>query len=416
MASKNRNMNKFFPTQSVIALLSTFQARSEHALHFALLCGAILTALVQPVNSYVKNEEALQLYDEGLRDAFRGDVDEAISAFKRAATLDNTLADAHAYLGMLYGIRGQWKDAIRVFHDAIQADPAYVEVYTELGEAYLNALGNVDQAISPLEKAVELHPNDERARRLLGTAYLRVNRIDEAKHELQKALELNQTEVDAIYNLGLAHFREGEFEAASSHFKQLLKYDPLHAQAHFNLGNCLARTGQRAESKKTLQTFEKLRVQEEQLKHLDRLVSRHPKDPAVWRQLGLLRLERREWDNAVTALEECIALAPKETRCQEALGFLYAQLKDYEKAKQIYESIVRIHPDTPEYRHSLGLVHYMLADYPLAIEQFQTTIRLAPSNPRYHASLANAYKLAGEEAKAAEHYQHYRELQSQRKK
>ncbi len=257
----------------------------EHATCIAIFCGVILTAFVQPIHSYAKDEEALQLYDEGLRNAFRGEVDEAVSSFERAAALDGNLADAQAYLGMLYGIRGQWKDAIRVFHDAIQADPAYVEVYTELGEAYLNTLGSVDKAISPLEKAVQLHPNDERARRLLGTAYLRANRVDEAKHELKKALELNPSGVDAIYNLGLAHFREGEFEAASSHFKQLLKYDPLHAQAHFNLGNCLARTGQRAESKKTLQTFEKLRVQEEQLKHLDRLVIRRPKDPAVWRQL-----------------------------------------------------------------------------------------------------------------------------------
>ena len=212
---------------------------------------------------------ALQLYDEGLRFAFRGKVDEAISAFKQAALLDETLADAHAYLGMLYGIRGNWKDAIQAFQDAMEADPTYVEVYIELGEAYLNTLGSIDQAISPLEKAVQLHPHDERARRLLGTAYLRMNRIDEAKHELQKALELNPSDADAIYNLGLAFFRQGKFQAASLRFKQLLEHNPLHAQAHFNLGNCFARTGERAEAKKTLQTFEKLRVQEEQLKQLD---------------------------------------------------------------------------------------------------------------------------------------------------
>ena len=105
----------------------------------------------------------------GLRFAFRGKVDEAISAFKQAALLDETLADAHAYLGMLYGIRGNWKDAIQAFQDAMEADPTYVEVYSELGEAYLNTLGSIDQAISPLEKAVQLHPHDERARRLLGT-------------------------------------------------------------------------------------------------------------------------------------------------------------------------------------------------------------------------------------------------------
>ena len=216
----------------------------KHVRRIALLCGAILTAVVQPADSYVADQLALQLYDEGLRFAFRGKVDEAISAFNQAARLDETLADAHAYLGMLYGIRGNWKDAIRAFQDAIKADPNYVEVYSELGEAYLNTLGSIDQAISPLEKAVQLHPHDERARRLLGTAYLRMNRIDEAKHELQKALELKPSDADAIYNLGLAFFRQGKFQAASLRFKQLLEHNPLHAQAHFNLGNCLARTGQ----------------------------------------------------------------------------------------------------------------------------------------------------------------------------
>ncbi|MDE0042038.1 MAG: tetratricopeptide repeat protein, partial [Candidatus Poribacteria bacterium] len=130
MAGNNRNMNKFFRARSEIALLSTFRARSKHARHVVLLCGAILTALVQPVDAYVNDEAALQLYDEGLRDAFRGEVDGAVSAFKQATKLDDTLADAHAYLGMLYGIRGEWKDAIQAFQDAIEADPTYVEVYT----------------------------------------------------------------------------------------------------------------------------------------------------------------------------------------------------------------------------------------------------------------------------------------------
>ena len=95
MANKSRNMNKFFPARPEIEPLSTFLARSKHATRIVLLCGAILTALVQPVDSYVNDEAALRLYDKGLRDAFRGEVDEAVSAFKQAAQLDNTLADAH---------------------------------------------------------------------------------------------------------------------------------------------------------------------------------------------------------------------------------------------------------------------------------------------------------------------------------
>ena len=72
MASNIRNMKRFFAAPSVMVQLSNFQERSKHARHFALLCGAILTALVQPIDSYANDEAALRLYDEGLRGAFRG--------------------------------------------------------------------------------------------------------------------------------------------------------------------------------------------------------------------------------------------------------------------------------------------------------------------------------------------------------
>ena len=96
----------------------------KRATWMALLCGVILMAQVQAAPSYAaKNQAALQLYDEGLRHAFRGKIEDAISAFERAAKLDNKLADAHAYLGMLYGLRGQWKDAILAFQKAIKSRP-----------------------------------------------------------------------------------------------------------------------------------------------------------------------------------------------------------------------------------------------------------------------------------------------------
>ena len=371
--------------------------------------------LLWPLNGFSVDQEALVLYDEGLRSAFLGDQEKAISAFQSAVAIDGTLADAHAYLGILHGIRGYWKEAIQSFQAAIKTDPNYLEVYGELGEAYLNALGSVDKSIPLLQKAVHLHPNDERARRLLGIAYLRQNRIDESKIQLQQALELNPTHPESIYNLGLACFRKGEFKAASLHFSHLLEDNPLHAQGYFNLGNCFVRTGNYADAKKALLTFEKLRVQGEQIKQLELMVRRRPRDPEGWRQLGLLHLERREWDTATTALERCVALNPEEDRCSEALGYVYAQLKRYKKALQIYSRIVQRRPDMPEYRHSLGLVYYMLGYVSEAILEFEAAIGLNPTNSRFYASLAKAYKRSGADTRSVETYQRYQELQSQNK-
>ena len=126
--------------------------------------------------------------------------------------------------------------------------------------------------LNPWNAHYSCEPDHSRARRLLGDAYLRQNRIDDAIHHLEQLVQ----DSDARYLLGLAHFQKEDFAQAIPHFEAVIKRASRHAKAHFNLGNCYLRTGKIAEGRTALRMFEKLTREEEQLASLQRLIHNDP--------------------------------------------------------------------------------------------------------------------------------------------
>ena len=364
-----------------------------------------------------KKHRARLFYDEGMQAILRRDYKDALAGFKRAVTLDPSLADAHYRLALLYGRQDygkqyQWKQAVQALQNAIAADPNHIDAHYQLGEIYLEAMARTADAIPLLQKAIEMNPNYASARRLLGSAYLRQRHTDAAIHELQRAVAFNPSDPKNHYTLGLAYFRGGEFEKAIQHFKTVIERDAFHAKAHFHLGNAYLRMGQTAEGRVALQTFEKLNQEEAQIKTIKRSLRDNPVDVKKWNQLGRLLMERQEWEAAVDAFENCIGLDPQGTRNYEALGYLYLQLKAYRKTLEIYNQLIQYHPDVAAYRNSLGLAYAMMEKYPQAIEAFQTAIQLKPSEPSFYLNLAKTYGRVGDGANAEVGYRLYQRLKS----
>lgn len=372
----------------------------------------LLTGIFLVMTADAEKQQATAFYEEGMRALDQRDHVTAFEAFRRAVSLDSSLANAHYALGMLYKERKAWKESSRSFQAATEAYPNYIEAYCELGEVYLQALAQVTEATHSLEKAVQLAPKHARARRLLGTAYLRDNRSDAAIRELLHAVELKPDDEKALYTLGLTYLQQSRFDEAIDCFKQAIKLNPFHAQAHFNLGNSYLRIGKPAEGRVALQTFQKLSMETEQTTHLKRLVRQYPKRAELWYQLGQLQMKRKEWRLAATSFEKCIALEPKQARGYEARGYIYYQRGNYEEALTMYLASVQYQPDNATYRNSLAGMYMMLERYQKAIDQYQQAIRLKPSEARFHLHLSKACKLVGDEAKADEAYHRYEQLKA----
>ena len=103
-----------------------------------------------------------------------GKLDEATAPLQEAAKL-NPSAGAQGYynLGVVLTNRGKSKEAVEAFNKAIALDANYVKPYYQLGIAYFGSPNTIPQAVSALEKFLQLNPTGpdaETAKQLIEAA------------------------------------------------------------------------------------------------------------------------------------------------------------------------------------------------------------------------------------------------------
>ena len=94
--------------------------------------------------------------------------------------------------------------AIQYLNQAIELNPKSMESYIERGRAYAS-LGKNDQAISDLQKAIQLDRNSEDANRLLAAILIQHSRKRDAIPYLEHVIRLNPTNYRAMLELASVH-------------------------------------------------------------------------------------------------------------------------------------------------------------------------------------------------------------------
>ncbi len=139
---------------------------------------------------------------------------QARSAALRALTLDSTLGNAHATLGV---VREQyeydWAGAERELRRAIALDPGYATAHQWYAE-YLSAMGRDAEARLEAERAVALDPLSAVIRVDQALALARGRHFEAAIGLLQRVLETNPDFMAAHNTLGWVYVAVGRFEDA----------------------------------------------------------------------------------------------------------------------------------------------------------------------------------------------------------
>jgi tetratricopeptide (TPR) repeat protein len=79
----------------------------------------------------------------------------AVLAQKQSELLESTLEESYYRRGLELEKRGEFKDAIAAYTEALRVNPNYAQAYMQLGSAYANA-GQKQQAIAHLRTATKL--------------------------------------------------------------------------------------------------------------------------------------------------------------------------------------------------------------------------------------------------------------------
>lgn len=115
---------------------------------------------------------------------------------------------------------GDFEGAIAAYRSALALDPNNVEANAGLGAALL-AGGWAEAALEPLQRAADLAPNHFWSHRLLGSAYLSLQRYPLAANELTQAYILKPDDLQILIGIALAQGRSGRRELALRTIGQL---------------------------------------------------------------------------------------------------------------------------------------------------------------------------------------------------
>jgi TolB-like protein/Flp pilus assembly protein TadD len=189
-------------------------------------------------------------------------LEKAMLAANKALELDSELAEAHASLGISLMSDGKMKAAEgkREFQRAIDLDPNYANAYHWLGFIYFAPLGEFDDAITEVKRALELDPLSPAFNVHLGEIYVWARRYPEAILQLRKTLELDPGSSYAHAVLGDALALNGQLDEAVNEYKKAYELD--HDFHHLaRLARVYALNGERDEALRLLNQLKELERQ-----------------------------------------------------------------------------------------------------------------------------------------------------------
>jgi spermidine synthase len=147
-------------------------------------------------------------------------------------------ADLHNTLGIALASRGEVREAIAEFGEALRLDPDSAMTEWHLGAA-LAAVGTRDEAVAHLRRSVQLDPGNGEAQYDLARLLVEARQPANAVDHFRAALRLMPNSVEAHTGLGLAFALQSRVDEAIDQFQLALTLDPGSADARRNLAIAL---------------------------------------------------------------------------------------------------------------------------------------------------------------------------------
>ena len=196
--------------------------------------------------------------------AFWGSMDprlafsKAKSAALEALRHDDTIADAHSALGTVLGSgEFDWPGAEREFRRALELSLSSAVVRYDYAWCYamwfLYPLGQVEQALAEIRRALELDPLDPFFNSLLGHLLYSLLRFEPAIEQLQHAVDLDPTFPFSYWFLSITYAQKGQFEEAIAAAEKANQFSGGNALTLGTLGSLYGRASRTAEARQLLE-------------------------------------------------------------------------------------------------------------------------------------------------------------------
>jgi tetratricopeptide (TPR) repeat protein len=277
-------------------------------------------------------------------------------------------ASPHLTRGNAATREGRFAAGAAEYRKAVEVDPDNLRARQSLASALLR-LGDLEGALEHFEAAVKLAPSNARAQSDLGTVLAEIGDTERAVHHLRLAVELEPALERAQLNLANNLIRMGEFDEALAAYRRILESDPTHLEARSRLGTALARAGRL----------------EEGIAELRAVSLRDPGNARVHLNLGVALAERGDLQSAIDEHLTVLTLDPDRERltlthfnlgtfCKRANDPVRAE-EHYRRALGLDNGLVDAHLDLGEILSADGRFNEAFRHYSRAAEIRPDSVR-----------------------------------------
>jgi tetratricopeptide (TPR) repeat protein len=121
--------------------------------------------------------------------------------------------------------RGMYEEAVNLYTQVIEHNPAYWLANYNLGYAYYR-LGMLDEAEKHFTRALELNRLDPDEFARLSLTQMKLGRLDDAEATMRRAIEIRPDAPGYHYGLGVILRKKGDVQGALTEFRTELSNDP----------------------------------------------------------------------------------------------------------------------------------------------------------------------------------------------
>jgi len=272
--------------------------------------------------------------------------------------------------------------------EEVSRPPATTEVLR--GEQLL-AKGQVKEAWTAFEEAIEKDPQDARAWLDLGLVYEEMGDQSAAERAYRRSTEIDRNFAEAYNNLGVLLRERGELPEAISMLERAAALDPRLGPARFNLALAYEDAGEHDKSER------------EYLAAIQAL----PNDPVPRINLAMLYLDTNRSDDAADQLRAAAPRVRGDVLLSIAVGGALRRAGGPEEAVEVLHGALEYASDPPptELLAELALALYAIGELKPAENTMRRAVSQTPKDPALQYALGIMLAKGGELEEARKHLQ-----------
>lgn len=260
---------------------------------------------------------------------------------------------------------------------------------------YHLASGNINKALSDINKAIDLGGEQSKYLITLSDIYFAMPQPRKTEQTLQAVLIENPDHVEALFKLAQFYFYQKDYNKAFGFLNRALENAPNDHRIYFLSGLI---NKDRNEMEKAERDFHRATELNQQFYE-------------AWIQLGLLAAKEED-SIAVNYYQNALDVRPESEEALYNIGIFYQEQGNIQKAIRTYNQLLDVNPENEKAYYNLGYIHLtMTQNYTKAEQYFRQALDVNPSNINTVYNLGVSLEQQQEYEEARKLYQETLEMQ-----